>query len=87
MSDVQVTCIKKAGGAHQHITHLGGATWQWTVAQVIDSIEAGTNTFYTFVGGKRAVVAIVNGANGNYLQTHADGSWNNNLLSLPTCQH
>ena len=83
MADVQVTCINKQdrNSSHEGITHLGGVEWRWTRQQVIDSIEAKTNTFFTSVGGKRADVAVVNGANGKYLRTHADGDWNNNLLA------
>jgi hypothetical protein len=87
MPDVQVTCINKQprNNTHEGITHLGGATWKWTRQQVIDSIEARTNTFYTYVAGKRADVGVVNGQNGKYLRTHADGVWNDNLLALPEC--
>ena len=87
MADVQVTCINKLprNDTHEGITHLGGAKWKWTRAQVIQSIEDKTNTFYTLVKDKRAEVGIVNGANGKYLRTHADGQWNDNLLALPEC--
>lgn len=91
MPDVQVSCINKTprNNTHEGITHLGGTGgtgWKWTRQQVIDSIRAKTNTFYTQVGGKRADVGIVEGANGPYLRTHADGSWNDNLLALPECR-
>jgi hypothetical protein len=87
MADVQVTCIKKQPrqNPHEGITHLGGPGWQWTRQQVIDSINAGSNTFYTMALGKRANIAVVNGPNGPYLRTHADGQWNDNLLALPEC--
>jgi hypothetical protein len=87
MADAQVTCINKQprNNPHEGITHLGGATWRWTREQVIESIEAGTNTFYTLVDGKRANVGVNSGPNGKYVQTHADGQWNNNLLALPEC--
>ena len=52
---------------------------------MIDSIRAGLNTFYTLEGGKRAEVGVVNGPNGPYLRTHADGQWNDNLLALIEC--
>jgi hypothetical protein len=68
---------------HESITHLSGATWKWTRQQVIDSMEAGTNTFITRVNGKRADVGVVNGPNGKYVRTHADGFYNDNLLALP----
>ena len=87
MADVQVTCINKQprNNPHEGITHLGGNKWKWTRQQVIDSINAKTNTFFTMVGGKRANIGVVNGPNGPYLRTHADGVWNDNLLALPEC--
>lgn len=87
MADVQVTCINKQprDNTHAGITHLGGSGWRWTRQQVINSIEARTNTFYTKVGGNRGDIGVVNGPNGKYLRTYADGKWNDNLLSLPEC--
>lgn len=87
MADVQVTCINKTdrNSSHEGITHLGGSGWRWTRQQVIDSIEAKSNTFFTRVGGNRADVGVVNGTNGKYVRTHADGKWNDNLLALPEC--
>lgn len=87
MADAQVRCINKQprNNTHEGITHLGGEGWKWTRKQVIDSIEAGTNTFYTFVAGKRANVGVVNGPNGKYVRTYADGTWNDNLLALMEC--
>jgi hypothetical protein len=72
---------------HEGITHLGNpaANWKWTRQQVINSIKSGENTFYTRVNGKRADIAIVDGPNGQYLRTHADGVWNDNLLALAEC--
>jgi uncharacterized protein DUF3892 len=88
MADAQVTCINKIprNNPHEGITHLGGASWRWTRQQVIESIEANSNTFFTLVGGTRANVAVVNGPNGKYVRTHADGKWNDNLLALSECQ-
>lgn len=91
MADVVVTCINKdpRNNTHEGITHLGGpggGGWKWTREQVITSIKAKTNTFYTEVGGKRAYVGVVNGPNGEYLRTYADNSWTDNLLALPECQ-
>jgi Protein of unknown function (DUF3892) len=87
MGDVQVTCINKQNrnSSHDGITHLGGAGWRWTRQQVIDSIEAKTNTFFTKVGNNRSEISVVNGATGKYLRTHADGKYNDNLLALPEC--
>ena len=67
------------------ITHLGGEGWKWTRQQVVDSIRAKTNTFYTLVGGTRAKVGVVDGPRGPYVRTYADGKWNDNWLALLEC--
>ncbi|WP_369526374.1 DUF3892 domain-containing protein [Bradyrhizobium japonicum] len=87
MPDVQVTCINKQprDNSHEGITHLGGDGWKWPRSEVIQSIENGTNTFFTLVSGKRADVGVVSGPNGKYVRTHADGYYNDNLLALPEC--
>lgn len=83
MSDSRILYVSKGSSGHESITHLGADSWKWTKAQVIESIESKTNTFHTLAGGKRADVEVRQGSNGKYLQTHADGAWNNNLLALP----
>jgi hypothetical protein len=92
MADVRVTCITKPHpqSAHEHITHLGNpqAGWKWTREEVISSIEAGTNTFFVIDphNGKRADVGVVRPAGrAPFVRTHADGDWNDNLLSLNQC--
>ncbi len=92
MADVQVTCITKPHpqSPHEHITHLGNprAGWEWTREQVISSIEAGMNTFFVLDPrtGKRSDVGVIRPAGrAAYVRTHADGDWNNNLLSLDQC--
>ncbi|HTO77367.1 MAG TPA: DUF3892 domain-containing protein [Thermoanaerobaculia bacterium] len=91
MADVQVTCINKQPRQkpHESITHLGGTGgggWRWPRQQVVDSIQAKTNTFYTQVNGTRAEIGIVHGPNGPYVRTHRDGQWNDNLLALQECR-
>ena len=92
MADVQVTCITKPDvfSTHEHITELGGFGWKWPREDVIRSIDANTNTFYVVdpISGQRAYVGVVRPTDGRapYLQTYADGKWNNNLLSLSQCK-
>jgi hypothetical protein len=88
MADLQVTCVNKQprNDPYEGITHLGGSGWHWQRSQVIQSIENKTNTFYTLVNGKRADVGVVNGSNGKYVRTYADGVWTDNLLALPECR-
>jgi hypothetical protein len=92
MADVKVTCITKPNpqSSHEHITHLGNpaAGWRWTREQVIQSIEAKTNTFFVTdpYTGKRSNVGVVRPTGrAPYVRTHADGDWNDNLLSLNQC--
>jgi Protein of unknown function (DUF3892) len=87
MADVRVQCINKQprNDTHEGITHLGGQGWKLTREQIIQSIEARTNTFYTHENGRRADVAVVSGPRGKYVRTHADGQWNDNLLALKEC--
>ena len=92
MADVQVTCITKPNpqSSHEHITHLGNpqAPWKWTREDVIRSIDTNTNTFYVIdpYNGKRSNVAVIRPVGrAAYVRTHADGDWNDNLLSLNQC--
>jgi Protein of unknown function (DUF3892) len=92
MADVKVTCITKPNpqSPHEHITHLGNPArgWKWTREQVIQSIDANTNTFFVVdpVTDERSDVGVVRPAGRlPYLRTHADGDWNDNLLSLNQC--
>ena len=87
MADVQVTCIitSQWRDSYKAITHLGGSNWRWPKADVIASIKNKTNTFYTQVDGNRANIGIVQDPDGEYLRTHADGKWNDNLLALKQC--
>ncbi|MBY3199977.1 DUF3892 domain-containing protein [Rhizobium laguerreae] len=86
--DARVTCIKRQdrNSSFEGITHLGNqGNWLWTRADVITSIENGSNTFHTLVDGNRGDIGVVDGPNGKYVRTYADGKWNDNLLSLPEC--
>ena len=92
MADVQITCIVKphSQSTNEHITHVGNPAgqWIWPRERVIESIDAKTNTFYVVdpANGRRAYVGVVREAGKlPYLRTHADGQWNNNLLSLNQC--
>jgi hypothetical protein len=83
--EYQVTCVKTMYPSHEGITDLGGPNWRGTRQEVITSINAG-NVFYTFVGGNRANVGVRSEpGKAPYLQTYADGYWNNNLLALQSC--
>lgn len=92
MPDVRITCITKShnNGSYEHITHVGNplAQWKWPTAQVIESIDAKTNTFFVQDPhtGKRAEVGVVRPWGGPaYLRTYADGVWNDNLLAQKQC--
>lgn len=74
MPDARVTCNTKPdrNSSHEHITHLGGASWYWTREDVIASIDAGTNTFYVLdAQGHRSNVGVVDPGNGRARYTVA----------------
>lgn len=90
MADCQITHIRKHDrfSNHEHITHAGNPpSWFWTRESIIVSIENKSNTFYVkdSISGKRSEVGVVYPGDGRspYLRTHADGYWDDNLLSLP----
>jgi hypothetical protein len=85
----QVTCVVKPNreSSEEAIIEIGGPGLTITVPDAVRNIENGEWTFYTLVGGKRAVVGVRTSASGRkFLQTHADGYWNNNLLALASCR-
>ena len=92
MADCRITCIVKPDrfSKHEHITHVGNPQvgWKWSREQVIESIDSGTNTFYVQDQNtnERSEVGVVRESGKlPYLRTHANGYWNDNLLSLNQC--
>jgi len=90
MADCRITHIRKLDrfSSHEHITHAGNPpSWFWTREDIIKSIENKTNTFYVKDDktGKRSEVGVIYPDDNRhpFLRTHADGYWNDNLLSLP----
>ena len=69
---------------HEHITHVRweqpGKTGDLTRQEMVEFIKRGNRVWVH--GSPDAEVGVVDG-NPPYLRTHADGYWNNNLLSLP----
>lgn len=97
MAEFRVTCITKPQphSPHEHITHIGGPgngageRWKLTREEAIRHIESKTHRFYVLDPrtGKRAEIGVVHPTDGRqpFLRTHADGQWNDNLLSLSQC--
>ncbi len=92
MPDYRVTCIRKPHpqSSHEHITHIGNKQENWilTKEDAIRRIDNGTDSFYVLdlVTMKRADVGVVRVQGKEpYLRTHADRSYNDNLLSLGQC--
>lgn len=93
MADFQITCVNKQprDNPHEGIINVGGPNngngqrWIEPRAQIIKYITEGTHSFYTMVNSRRSNIGVVNGANGPYIRTHADGYWNDNLLALDEC--
>jgi len=89
---LQITGIRKPGGRHSHeaISHY---RWRKDTTgeegidarlEVITYLENNNEKAYVSAGGQTAWCAIRTNAYGTkYLQTYADGTYNDNLLSLP----
>jgi len=92
MKEFHVTCINKPNreSTHEHITHIGNVAGGWKITResAIQRIDAKKESFYTLdpASGSRAYIGVVReSGKAPYLRTHADGKWNNNLLSLAEC--
>ena len=90
--DFQVTCIVKRGGhynPHERIEALGNTAGKWMLSEseMIRRIEAGSESFYTMVNGRRADIVVAIHGNRQYLKTSVDGYAPNNLLNLADCQN
>jgi hypothetical protein len=84
MADRRVECanVRQKYPRREGITHLGGAWGTSAKADAIKDIQNHTHTYYTFEGGKRADVKV---EGGEFVETYADGTRANNLLSLKDC--
>lgn len=95
MKEYEVTCINKPDrmSQHEHITHIGNIAGNWRLKRetAIQKIEKKPQeeAFYTLdkSTGKKVYIGVVrgDGTKAPYLRTYADGTWNNNLLSLSEC--
>jgi hypothetical protein len=90
MAVYQVTCINKRGGhynPHERIQYIGNQADGWRLSEdaAIRRILNGTDSFYTFVNGRRANVIVAEHNGRRYLKTDADGYAPDNLLSLGDC--
>jgi hypothetical protein len=93
MAQYQVTAIRKPNifSSHEHITHIGNpqAGWIMTREEAIRQIDGNLNSFYVVDPRNLHRIAWVGVVRErgklSYLRTHADGVWNDNLLSLPQC--
>ena len=88
MADWQISCISKTDrtSPHERIRQVGGAGgWRKPADEVIRLIEAGTDTFWVSVDGKRTDVVVDTHNGRKYIRTRPDDHRQNNLLSLPEC--
>lgn len=93
MPHLQIDAIRmSAGGSkHEHITHIFGPGFGVkTRFEGVSDIFYRRNTFYTqtnALGGQTPVERVAANAavlsDNDYLRTHANGQWTDNLLSLP----
>lgn len=103
---IQCVNKRQRPGPHERIQNIGGMfqpppaspqsptppalAWRMSEIEALAKMHAGTHTFYTNVGGKRADVRIgkhlsSHGSPREYLTTEPDGLPPNDLLALPEC--
>lgn len=87
---VAITHIRLSGGrGHEHIVRFKWTSSDNSVGEsdkptMVDFIDNKSGSAFVGSGSSRVKVHTVHPAHGApYLQTAADGSWTNNLLSLP----
>jgi Protein of unknown function (DUF3892) len=94
---VRITCVSKPSGnirdQHEAISALGwineetGARGTSTRLEIYEFIKTQGGTAYVIdQQGNKALVGPRENAHGTrFVQTHADGIWTDDLLSLPGC--
>jgi len=84
--DVRIEYTSKRDNRHQSISHIWGRVdgrlRRWTQAQAIAVLKQQNAPYGFYTKDANGRVARV-GVNGGFIQTHADGVWDNNLLALP----
>lgn len=88
---VYIESIHLQGGTgHEHIAEVkwrnpsDGNADRSSVATMVDWIDNKGGTAKVRGGNTESTVGTVaNGTKPKYLRTHADGTWNDNLLALP----
>lgn len=82
MGDAEIKNVRK--NRDGDITDVGvRGRWEFTVAQTVASIEAGTNTFYVNCPQRANVYVAKTSSGHKFLKTSADTTTKNNLDNLP----
>jgi hypothetical protein len=86
MGTYRIHCIKKSprDDTHHGIVAYGVNEQRYSRDQMVSFIKSGEQ-FFTENGGVTAWVGLNGPPGREWLQTYADGLWNNNLLALPEC--
>ena len=93
MANLQIDAIRmSAGGSrHEHITHVFGPAFGMKARfDAVSDIFYNRNSYFThgnLLGGQTPVGRVAANqavlSQADYLRTHANGQWTDNLLALP----
>lgn len=82
VADAEIKNVRK--DLSGDITHVGvRGRWEWSVAEVVASIESRTNTFYVNCPQRADVYVAPTSAGRKFLKTTADTTTKNNLDNMP----
>lgn len=86
MALLHVTCVdhRPSDNSHRGILMVGGRGWSTPAKDVIENIMEGKNTYFIDVDGQRSFLSVVH-SKPPYLQAHAGGVLNDDLLMLDSC--
>ncbi|MBT1631033.1 DUF3892 domain-containing protein [Curtobacterium flaccumfaciens] len=92
---IRITHIRLSGGIrdHHHITDVrrvgceSGKLQDNAVAQILEWIDGGARLRAGAGAGEVPVGVVSKTGHRPYLRSHADGTWNNNVLAQPRSEH
>ena len=87
MASIEISCTNKLQTLNDHmgITHLGGGGQRWKKEQIVFALNEKSDNYFIVVNNRRSELSLYLQGYGVHVRAHADGLWNNDLLTLENC--